>query len=288
MKVTARLFMIIAFATVLQLAQGQSDVKVSTPELSLVENQVQIAYDLLNSSEHDRFTVRMEVTLESGNRIEARSLSGDIGEHIPGGHDKTILWDIEADSIFLDEEIFIEVFALYEAPPVTEVKVKEEPESDEQVSDDPVSAEGSNERISGERTYNRAGLVLQSLPLPGLGLSRLKKGKPHWIRGIAGYGCIAGSIYFNRMAVSSYNAYKNPEDLDQVDETFERAQAQDMTSEILAYAAAGIWITDLVWTILGTGELSGNQLSGNIRGFTIGTSMEPLNAIPMIAFRYRF
>ena len=91
----------------------------------------------------------------------------------------------------------------------------------------------------------RTGIILQSLALPGLGLSRMT-GKPHWLRGVAGYGCIAGSIILNRQAISTYDDIDDLEDYDDKNELFQKSLNRDNISEVLAYAAIGIWV-DIGW-----------------------------------------
>ena len=257
--------------------QAQSTVEVSKPVLSMKGNKIQISYDLLNSTKKDTYTIRIEITDSEGKTIDARSLSGDIGEEIIGGGNKKILWDIEADSIFLDDEIFVQVYALAESVPVVE-----EP----QVARTEEPAVVETESVKKE--FNRTAIIIQSVAFPGLGLSRTNPGQPHWIRGVLGYGCIAGSIYFNSKAVSSYQAYKNTDNLDEVDDLFNQAVKQDNISEALAFIAIGIWVTDLVWTIVGTSGLNSDQISGDLKRFSVGTNIEPISSVPLIAFRYRF
>ncbi len=267
---------------------AQSTVKVSKPVLSMNGNKVQISYDLLNSAKEDIYTIRIEVTDSKGQSIDARSLSGDIGDNIMGGGNKKILWDIEADSIFLDDEIFVQVYALPAPVPVDEEVLAEEPPLKEPVKESVEESPKETMAGSTSREYNRTAIILQSVAFPGLGLSRTNPGQPHWIKGVAGYGCIAGSIYFNKKAISSYSAYENPDNLDEVDDLFNQAVRQDNISEALAFIAIGIWVTDLVWTIVGTSDLKNDQPAGDSKGFSIGTSVEPVSSVPLIAFRYRF
>ncbi len=298
MKVTVLFILTIVLACTFHTGHAQSGVAVSTPELSFTsQGGVQISYDILNTLASENFFIRLEVSDSKGRLINARSLEGDVGPHVPGGSNKRIIWDIGSDSIFLDEEIFVQVYARKEAPQ----KMEETPVLTETIAkensppgDDPLTKEVNPtdnsvfKEESGSRTLNRTFLIFQSVLFPGLGLSRVNKGQPHWIKGVAGYGCIAGAIYFNSKAISTYDAYRNSDRLDQVDEIYNRAVRQDVTSEILAYAAIGIWVTDLVWTIVGTSDLKGHQSSSINKGISVGTSVEPLSAAPMIAFRYRF
>ncbi len=57
-----------------------------------------------------------------------------------------------------------------------------------------------------DRTFSRVGIAIQSLVIPGLGLSRTT-GNPHWLKGVVGYSCIGGSILFNKMAISTYDDF---------------------------------------------------------------------------------
>ena len=349
---------IIFLTLVLAPLGAQPTVEVSGPELSLNKGKVLIQYDLVNTKRSEKFTIRIEVTLTTGEHLNATSLSGDIGEGVPGGANRKIVWDIEADSVFLDEEIFVEVFALPEAPPVIEEpvavvpppveeekkeEVKEEPVVDqarepfEEDKKEPVSeetiepvAEKTKESVAektkepvaeeskdttrlitdetpGEKPgepakdsldtgtessdagteFSRAGLILQSVALPGLGLSRYRQ-KPHWIRGVLGYGCLGGSVALSYIAYDSYTAYQTADNEADMEDFFSKAQSRKSTSEILAYTAIGIWVADLVWTFIGTSDLSKKQTAKDLKGFSIGTTVEPVSSVPLIALRYRF
>ncbi len=336
MKVPVLFILITILVCTFQPGHAQSATMVSDPHLSLHDNVVHIAYDILYSSESEKFSIRVEVSDAKGRFLNARTLSGDIGEHVLGGYNKLIFWDIKADSIFLDEEIFVQVYALAEPPPVVvepvviepivDEPVAEEPVAEEPVAEEPVAEEPvaekpqetedakladdppvteetmvENEPQSKEdakpadeshssvnKSFNRSAIILQSVALPGLGLSRVNPGKPHWIRGVVGYGCIAGSLYFNNKAASSYEDYKNSSRLEDVDDLYNKAVQQDVISEVLAYTAIGIWVVDLVWTFLVTSDLNLNQPSANHKGFSVGTTVEPVSSAPLIALRYKF
>jgi len=308
------------------LILAQSEVEVTKPYLSLKDNGIQIEYQLLNSSESDKFTIRIEVTDANGRFINANTLSGDVGENIPGGRNKVIFWDIEADSIYLNEEIFVQVYAVAEAPPLVEVLpevVEVLPQAEEETAqnvidsaqnveettqnvidsaqnmelmpkdedvelDPPLTEEKKVMERPSAKSFNRTGIIIQSMLLPGLGLSRVNSGQPHWIKGVVGYGCIAGTLYFNRKAVTSETSYLGSNDSDERDILFADAVRQDNISEALAYTAIGIWVADLVWTILGTTDLNMDQSSANYKGFSIGTTVEPVSSVPLLALRYKF
>ncbi len=290
MKLTDLIIFSIALVCTGQSGLAQTSVEVSRPGLSMKDNGIQISYDILNSAETDEFSIRVEVSDAKGRLIEARSLSGDIGENVRGGIHKEIFWDIVADSIFLDEEIFVQVYALAKPKPVVveqvaEVKDQSSSEETEKIEDRP---ETDLANTASQNTFNRTLIVLQSVVLPGLGLSRVKPGQPHWIRGVAGYGCIAGALYFNNKAVASYDSYMIPDRLEDVDDLYNKAVKQDAISEVLAFVALGVWVSDLIWTIIGTSDMNLSHPSVNHKGLTIGTSFEPVSSVPLIAFRYKF
>ncbi len=283
MKGFTKIIIILVLTCSFSNIRAQSPVVISDPALSMKSGKVLIEYGLLNSARSDKFTVRIKVTLESGKQVPASSLNGDVGEGVTGGGNRKIVWDIEADSVFLDEDIFVVVYAWPEAPPVAVVPLQEEQE-------EPESTETEEPPVTGDQAgkeFSRTGLIIQSMAFPGLGLSRIT-GAPHWLRGVAGYGCLAGSVYLNRMGWSTYQDYLNSEDPAVVDDLFDQAYNAKKRSQILGYAAIGIWVVDLAWTIAGTSGMNKGQLSDNAKGFSLGTTVEPLSNVPMIALCYRF
>lgn len=271
MNVKALILLGIALVICDRSVHAQSRAEVSVPELSLTPRGIQISYHILNSLETEFFTIRIEVTTAGGEFIDANTLSGDIGTRIPGGRDKKIFWDMVADSIYLAEEIFVQVIA----SPELAVDLEQQSTINE--------IEQTN-----DKSFSRSSLILQSLVFPGLGLSRIHAGKPHWIKGVVGYGCIGTAIYLNREALKNYNAYLNPDNINDIDELFTKAEQQDQISEILAFVAAGIWVTDLIWTILGTSEGKLASSAAKLNRISIEPKIEPLSAIPMVGVRYRF
>jgi len=309
MKVTAPFILLILLTCTCRLSQAQSVIEVSRPELSIKDQEILIAYDILNSSESDKFSIRVEIADAKGRFIDARSLSGDVGEHVKGGFNKQVIWDIEADSIYLDEEIFIQVYALAEAPPVEEqivpeekpvVVKKSEVEETPLVEEKPEVEETSLVATNPEVDETSLVAAKPEVEEP----QKTEETKPEVEepqkteetkpeveepqKGVVGYGCIAGALYFNSKAVSSYDAYKKLTNLEEVDDLYNKAVRQDVTSEVMAYAAIGIWVTDLVWTILGTANLNLIQTSGDLNGFSIGTTFEPVSSVPLLALRYKF
>jgi hypothetical protein len=250
---------VICLSFIGQLCQAQTPIQVSDPKLELRDHVVHISYEILNSKITDRYDVSLEVLDANNGTIVAKTVSGDIGESVSGGDEKLIKWDLKADSIFMEADIYIKVRARLIPAPVAVSKAE----------------------------YGRSGLIIQSLALPGLGLSRMT-GKPHWIRGVAGYGCVAGSIVLNRKAISSYDDYLNQRTSENAQELFQASTQYDGVSEVLGYAAIGIWVTDIIWTIMGTSGLHTEKLTSNDAGLSLATGFDPEIRAPLLGFRITF
>ena len=241
--------------------QVNSSAEVSEPRLELQGNSVHIYYDISGSQPSETFTITVVVEDEQGNAIRASSLEGDVGKKISGGSNKHIIWNYEEDNVFLNAEIEIRVNASVEKPRETP---KESP---------------------GEA--GRAGIILQSVALPGLGLTKVT-GKPHWIKGVAGYGCIAGSVVMNRMAISTYNSISDLETDVAITEAYDKSVQQDQVSEILAYAAIGIWVTEFVWTLVGTSHMKKSSSLAASKGISLKSDFDPISNAPQLGIVLTF
>ena len=247
------------------------EVDVSDPQMSLVGNRIHIRYDILNSTSSQTYNVELEVKDGQGRLINASFLSGDIGEGVSGGYGKTIIWEYERDDANLGGDIYVLVYVKTMAAP-------------EPAYATPVKESGGSD-MAADRQYSRAGLLLQSVAFPGLGLSKYKGG-PHWLKGVVAYGCVAGSVVMNRAAVSTYEGIMEEADLEIKNGLYDQAVTQDNISEILAYTAIAVWVTDLVWTLVGTSGI--NKQSAYNKGVRINTSMDPYSGVPLLAFTYKF
>lgn len=268
----ALVLIVFIFLVYYSSSYAQTDVKLSKPQLELHANNINIYYDILNSSPTDKFRIRLEISDSTGNAIYAKFISGDIGDNVSGGSDKTIIWNFVADSIFLDNGIYVQVYAenisIIVPPDVTESQL---PAEDAELN-------------SG---LNRGRIVFQSLIFPGLGLSRIK-GNPHWLKGVVGYGCLAASYMYNKQAVSSYDDYLNTESLTDQDRFYNNSVEEDNLSEIFTYGAIGIWVLDFVWTFAGSSEFTKNQGYSQLESFSIKTVYNSRVHTPMLALSYNF
>jgi len=233
----------------------------SRPMLSLKDGKLIISYDILNSSISELYKIILEVQDSDGKTLDPRSVSGDIGVGVPGGSNKEIIWNLNTDRISMDHGIYVQIIGEEIIPPGEEAD---------------------------EHVITRMGAIGRSVLLPGWGLSKLNTGKPHWIKGIAGYGAITGSLVLNQRSQVNYQNYLDSGSESERKTLYDKSINQETVSVVMAYAAAGIWVADLVWTVIGTKGLSKKNQSGQAKGFSIGSGFEPALSAPMLSFRYSF
>ena len=252
---------------------SQSQISISAPRLELQGKKLHIIYDLLNSQPKDRFLVWLEITDESGDKIQPNALSGDIGEKISGGIDKIIIWDLEKDGILINEEIFVEVFAERTYVPIIQ-------KDQEKINSEGTPAES--------KRFTRSNIVISSVILPGWGQSKTSRGKPYYVLGVVGYGCLGCSVILNRVAIGTYNDYKISLDVDERLSLFDKSVTQDNISEYLAFAAAGIWAANIIWALvtpISSTELSDIEMLKNIN---IQPAYNQKLNCAMVSFSYSF
>lgn len=190
-------------------------VQVETTNLEITDNKLVIDYQFVKSKKSQRFNVWVEISTVTGRKLNASSLSGDIGDSIQGRYPKQIIWDYNADGIILKEEVKVIIYAnIFDLGP----------------------------------SFGKS--VLLSSLVPGLGLTKMKDGGPYWLMGVAAYGALGTSLYLNHETVNNYNAYLESQDKSKSNELFNTSRNYKQMSDIMAYSAIGIWSTSIIWTII--------------------------------------
>jgi len=207
---TKKLYLILLFLplSVISFTQG---FLITPLKLEFDGKQLQITYDFVNKSESDEFYVWVEMEKKNGEPLRIKALSGDIGK-TKSGKEKKITWTPDKDSVFLDEEVLVEVKA--------EKYIK---------------------------SFNKGSMMLLSTVMPGLGQTKINKGKPYWLAGVAAYGAIAGGIVFHQGYVKSYDSYSSEEDPVKRADFLDKAQSQKNLSGVLLVSGAAIWVANIFW-----------------------------------------
>ena len=192
-------------------ASAQKISTISKPVLEFRDNNLHITYNLPDEGKGP-YKVWIEIRDSNGNSIDGYSFTGDIGSGIKTGINKHVYWNIGNDGIILEEAISVRVLA--------QLMPKQ---------------------------FSKVNLMFSSALLPGLGQSKITYGKPYWLGGVAAYGCLAGSYWYNTQAVQSYKDYLGADTRLNSDNYYDMAIHNKKTSEILAYSAMGIWIVNMIW-----------------------------------------
>lgn len=229
---------------------GQSNDYITKPKLKYNNSNLTIEYEIKNPNKTNyHYYTWLTITDAKGNYIKPQTLSGDIG-YLEEDGKKQIIWDLEKDGMYLDEEITVQVKA---------------------------------EVLS--KTFNKTKMLGLSTLFPGWGLTKVKE-KPYWIIGVVGYSSLAGAVWFNERSSSTYNKYLNSTEKDKMNEYFDQSMEEYRTAEILSYSTIAIWAVNLVWMALTPNRYESPEYSKYNRGFTI--KMDKKTQAPLISYTIYF
>jgi hypothetical protein len=276
-------------------AYSQVKVEITQPTLKLIIDSLFIEYNIKGYKPDEMFSVSLEITDSTGKYIVPTSTSGDIGDSIRGGSLKCIIWNLATDSVFIDQRLFVEVIVEKIDTPdeviILPVKndsafASKEQEAIQQANDITTLSESDKSEVK-IPVYKKNNFLL-SMIFPGWGLTRLSNGKPYWLLGIAAVGCIASSVYFDHLAVSSYDDYKNSVDPVESDNYFNKAETQVLISNICAYSAIAIWVVDLGAVAIRANHLHKSISDKNLGYITFGTAYSNGFKAPGLSVKFHF
>lgn len=184
------------------------------PRVIFDGSQLLIFYDIITNNPDDQFYVWVEIKRTNGEGIEARNISGDVGNYVKPGNSKKIVWNPGKDSIYLDEEINVEVKA--------EKYVK---------------------------AFKKGSMIIRSMILPGWGQTKISKGKPWWLTGLVFYGTIAGGYLYYNNYHKNFESYRIEDDEKKRSEFLKQAQQELNYSLVFAYSGAALWGINVVWVM---------------------------------------
>jgi hypothetical protein len=187
------------------------DFSITPPKLVFEGDKLLVLYDVISKSPSDKFYVWVEMEKKNGERIDAKALSGDIGD-IKAGKNKKIIWVPKEDAVFIEEEVFVEVKA--------------------------------EKYIA---SFKKGSSILMSAVIPGLGQTKISKGKPYWVTGVVAYGALVGGLILHASSNKTYDNYSVEIDASKREDLFNQAQKQRNTSTILLVSAAALWTANMIW-----------------------------------------
>jgi len=223
--------------------------RIEPPKLEFDGNKLTITYDFIDAGQSDQYFVWVSVENKQGEEFKIKALSGDIGDIKPG-KGKKVIWIPADDSVFLDEEVSVEVYA---------------------------------EKY--DKEFNKGSAMMKSVIFPGLGQTKMSKGKPYWLMGVPFYGSLAGGFV-------TYNSYKSNYDKYLAEETdpqkradfLSKAQNSATMSSALLVTAAVIWTSNLIWA----GATPNKYQHLKYKPLTIQPTADPVNGTAFLTLRYKF
>lgn len=245
---------------------AQSKARIENVDFFPNGSTIFVTYDIVKAKSNETFKIWIDVYTESGQKIVPKALSGDVGENVQGGPYKRISWDMNADQVFLNEGVSINVLA----------------ESNLYKYEKKIGQESRTEKKEGISVGAALGL---SLVLPGLGRRVATRKGAAYLWGVAGYGCLAGAYFMNNSAYNNYEDYKTANTTSERDDLYKKAKNYDLYSKVLLGAAATIWVVDLIVTGVKAGKVRKSYAD---QKFSFNAGYDPRMQTTMLAVKYRF
>ena len=254
MKKTAIFITFIILVSPFMGAAQNTKAQIKNVNFELVNDDLIITYDIIKFKPGEKFNVWIDVYTALENKIEARSLTGDVNDNVTGGDRKKIIWVLKKDNVQLDNNIYIVVSAHLQ-----------------------IDAKAEN-ALKSAGTASMGKWLLLSSAYPGWGNYKIHQKKAWWLMGAAAYGLVASSVIFNRTAVSRYNDYKVSTNTDNRNDLYSSAVTNKQLSTVFIAAAGAVWVADLTWLMI----------KGKKKGVSLGYKYNPAMGKPLLSARVTF
>jgi hypothetical protein len=202
------LFMLFLFIV---LKSSSQDFQITLLKLEFYGNQLHIAYNIDNKTSIGKFRIEIKINKQNGDPITPKSITGDLGDNIKSGNNKRIIWDLEKDAIYIDEDITVEI---------------------------------KGKKLS--ESFSKGSLILMSTAVPGLAQTKMS-GKPWWLCGVAAYGTLASGIIFYKSSLNTYDAYKAEDNPNTRIDQYNKAQKNLNIANALFITSATLWVANIIW-----------------------------------------
>jgi hypothetical protein len=205
-----RSFLFLLFLLIVLKSYSQ-DFQITQLKLEFYGNQLHITYNIDNKTSISKFRIEIKINKQNGDPITPKSINGDLGNNIKSGNNKRIIWDLEKDSVFLDDDISIEVLA------------NKLPES-----------------------FRKGSLILMSTAIPGLGQTKIS-GKPWWLCSLATYGTLASGFIIYKSSLNTYDVYQAEDNPSTRTDQYSKAQKKLNIANTLFITSATLWVANIIW-----------------------------------------
>lgn len=215
------------------------------------DKKMVITYDIVGGKPSEKFDITIAVITDSGNKLETKTISGDL-KGVPAGSGKKITWDIGKDIAFLDENIHVEIEAKQINPLVI-----------------PYTSRGK--------------AMVWSTFFPGAGSARLGQNGAHILKGLLAYACIGLSVKYNNDAVKAYDSYKIETNPSKRNGFLSDTESKQNQSSYMIYGAITIWVVDYLNIMLMQNKT--DKRKGKV---SFQPAFNPYNGKPNLAFVWSF
>jgi len=266
---------------------SQAQASVSKPGLTYFNDTLIITFDIRDCPDKAIFNINPRIFKSDGTIIEVSDITGDLGNNIKCGNNKSIIWNLAGDNFRINGNVDVQIFAeqVIINEPVVQKSVADKAqnitaETEVQTRTGKADSTGYNEDLQAEigkvaknidndasvtpplRIYSRGNIIASSFVFPGLGQKKIiKKGTP-LLLGVLGYGGLAASGYFIYDYNRKYDQYLKSELKTESDRLFNDSEKSYKMAQYFIFGAAGVWVANLIWSAVIPASRSDNFNAG--------------------------
>jgi hypothetical protein len=217
-----RAWLLPAIINVCVSLNAQDNIKISSPEVTFLNNVMTIKYDLTGCGTGDYINIKLIVLNARRDTIKPVYVTGDIGSRVNCGFGKKIEWNVARDNVMVNEEFEI------------------------QVTGKPVS-QAVPAYLPVKKSISRGNILLSSALLPGLGQKKATGRSGYLAFSGLVYGTAGASLYFYLKSKSFYEDYKTASGTER-DNLFAKSEKSWDMSKYSGIGSAAIWAVNMIWS----------------------------------------
>jgi len=266
---------------------SQAQASVSKPGLTYFNDTLIITFDIRDCPDKAIFNINPRIFKSDGTIIEVSDITGDLGNNIKCGNNKSIIWNLAGDNFRINGNVDVQIFAeqVIINEPVVQKSVADKAqnitaETEVQTRTGKADSTGYNEDLQAEigkmaknidndasvtpplRIYSRGNIIASSFVFPGLGQKKVtRKGFP-LLLGVLGYGGLVASGYFLYDYNKKYDQYLGSEIKTESDKLYDDSEKSYQMAQYFIYGAAGVWAVNLIWSSVIPASRSDNFNAG--------------------------
>ena len=126
--------------------------------------------------------------------------------------------------------------------------------------------------------------MLLTTALPGLGQTKISKGKPWWITGVVAYGALAGGFVTHSNYIKSYDSYRTETNPSKRSDLLAQTQKQMNLSNALIISGVTLWAANILWVAITPNRYQPLQ---NVK-ITLDQSTGPYKGSTLLSLKVNF